>query len=140
MKLRFIFSIIIIAFVSTVVLASNGARASLTDTCYCQKEFPQLFRGGEGLNVDFPHSPSLSDTLAYSTALINSLNNTIAVETKYINVLNVLVAVFALLVAIVAVLSFFGIKGNNTIKEETKNAIRSSTARAPPGSPSASIC
>ena len=73
--------------------------------------------------MDSSHSTSLSDSLSYSTALINSLNNTIAAENKYLALLNIFITFFALLVAIIGVLTFWDIKGRDKYKEEISNTI-----------------
>lgn len=123
MKLRFIISIIIVTFASNALFASNHTNDSLTCACSCQNENSNMLSGISTPNENHL-SPSLSDSLSYSTALINSLNNTIAVENKYLTVISILIAVFGVVIAAVGIASFIGIKGVNKHKETTDSMIR----------------
>ena len=114
MKLRFIFSIVIVVFTNVNTIASND---SISNKCFCQIERKNASYE-ISVNNTKADSDSLSNLLSSTTALINSLNNNIATENEYLTVVNILVAMFGVAIAFVGVLSFFGIKGFRESKDE----------------------
>ena len=114
MKLRFIISIFIVVCFNANTIASND---SISNKCACQIERKKAFYE-ISVNNTKVDSDTLSNSLSYTTALINSLNNNIATENKYFTVVNILVAVFGVAIAFVGIISFFGIKGFRESKDE----------------------
>lgn len=114
MKLRYIISFLIAVCFNANTIASND---SISNKCSCQIERKNAFYEISVNNAKVD-SDTLSNSLSYTTALINSLNNNIATENKYFTVVNILVAMFGVAIAFVGIISFFGIKGFRESKDE----------------------
>ena len=104
---RIIISILIVLLNNGVVLANNDANELPTDN--------------DTSVVSNNNSSSLSDSLSFTTALINSLNNTISVEEKHLAAMDIIITILAVILTIIG---FIGIKGMNDYKKETNNELK----------------
>lgn len=106
---RIIISILIVLLNNGVVLANNDANELPTDND------TSVVSNNNG------NGYSLSDSLSFTTALINSLNNTISVEEKHLEAMDVFITIFAV---ILTIMGFIGFKGLDGFKKETNNELK----------------
>lgn len=121
MKLRIVFSILFIICVNAKIFAAND---SMSDKCFCLDESINTHLNGS-ISKGLPRTTaSLSDSLAYTTALINSLNNTISVENKHLTAIDIIVGLLSLAFAILGVLSILGIKNTKDYEEKIETSLK----------------
>lgn len=126
MKLRFFFCLLFFVCFNTVTIANNDSIDTLSKSngCSCSIEYLDSLL----TNTDLNTNPSLSDSLTYTTALINALNNAISIQNNNIDLIAIIVAVIGVLATLlgigIAVAGFIRFKDLKDDINNYKNSIQ----------------